>query len=216
MYQRTDGNLVTVSIRLLALVVLALVWSACRRGGNASPAAGGRSSTTSLVHESASDTICPTFLTKGETAARNESSGTALLRRGHKAGASESLTAAILGPPLERRASFDSLRDTVVRLRYRGLQVVFYKNSDPADGVREFLAGLTLTSPHCEVVPGLSVGASAANLFRLFGAPTVQEAVGDSLRLQFQEGERGPVDSYMNFMVLRDTIRTIQWQFGVD
>ncbi len=203
----------TLRIRRPALAILALVYSACGRGNHPSHAPSGASPTTSNAHEdtSLSGAICPVFLTKGDTAARSEPVSTALLSRGHGAGATESVTVAILGPPSERRTEHDkTYGDTIVRLRYAGLEVGFYK-----DGA-EILAGLTLTSPHCEVFPGLSVGASAASLSRLFGAPAFQHAVADSLILQFQAGEPGPVASYINFVVLRDTIRTIQWQFGID
>ncbi len=205
----------TVQIRLLVLAVFALPCSACGRGSRASLAAGGASSTTSLAHESTSlsPTICPAFLTQGDTAAHDEPTSTALLERGHAA-ATESVTVAILGAPSERRTEYDKAHgDTVVTLRYAGLEVWFYKGSD---GVSELLGGLTLASPHCEVLPGLSVGASAASLTRLFGSPAVQRTVADTLHLQFQAGDPGPVASYINFVVLRDTIRTIQWQFGID
>jgi len=197
---------------LLALAVLAPGFSGCGRGNHASLAAG-RASSKADEHASLSTPICPPFLTNGDTAAHNEPLSTALLSRGHEAGSTESVTVAILGPPSERRGEYNkTYADTIVRLRYAGLEVWFYKEDDG----RQFLAGATLTTPHCEVLPGLSVGASAAILSRLFGAPTFQRTVADTLHLQFQAGDPGPVDSYINFVVLRDTIRTIQWQFGID
>ena len=157
--------------------------------------------------------ICPGFLTKRVPLSDNTSIADALLSRGYGAGANESVTVTILGPPSERRAEYEETHaDTIVRLRYTGLEVAFYKEVDG----REFLGGLTLTNPHCDVLPGLSVGASAARLTRLFGAPTFRTAVADSLILQFQAGEPGPVDSYIFFVVRRDTIRAIGWQFGID
>ncbi len=204
----------TLRFGLPAVAVLALVYSACGRTNYVPPATQGASSSIASAdeHTSLSTPICPPFLASGDATPKNEPLGTALLSRGHEAGASESVTVAILGPPPERRAEHDTTyADTIVGLRYAGLEVEFYKSGD-----RELLSGLTLTSPRCEVLPGLSVGASAGSLSRLFGAPTLQRTVADSLILQFQAGEPGPVDSYMVFVVLRDTIRTIRWQFGID
>jgi len=206
---------VTLRITALALVFLAPGYSACGRGRNASLAARGASSTVSTADQrmSRAAPICPSFLTDGDTTAYNEPLSDALLGRGHEAAATESLTVATLGSPSERRAQYNTTyADTIVRLRYAGLEVGFYKEDDG----REFLGGLTLTSPHCEVLPGVSVGASAASLSGLFGAPVNQSTVADSLLVQFQAGEPGPVGSYIDFVVLRDTIRAIHWQFGID
>ena len=197
-----------------AVAVLSMVYSACGRTSHAPLATQGASSSIASADRqtSLSTPICPAFISKGDSTPHNEPLGTALLSRGHEAGATESVTVAILGPPLARRVEHDTTyADTIVRLRYAGLEVEFYKSAD-----RELLSGLTLTSPHCEVYPGLSVGASARNLSQLFGAPTFERTVADSLILQFQAGEPGPVDSYIVFGVLQDTIRTIRWQFGID
>jgi len=205
---------VTLRLGLPAVAVLALVCSACGRTDHAPPATQGESSIIASAdeHTSLPSPICPPFLANGDTTPDNKALGTALLSRGHEAGATEYVTVAILGPPPERRAEHDTIyADTIVHLRYAGLEVEFYKSAD-----RELLSGLTLTSPHCEVLPGLSVGASPGSLSQLFGAPTLQRTIADSLILQFQAGEPGPVDSYLIFVVLRDTIRTIRWQFGID
>jgi hypothetical protein len=103
--------------------------------------------------------------------------------------------------------------DSIVRLRYPGLEIAFYKATD---GGKELLGAVTLTSPGCELHPGLRVGASAAILRRLLGVPTVENNVADSTMMQYEASTEGPVYSYLNFMVLRDTIRAIEWQFGID
>jgi len=165
----------------------------------------------------ASSGICPAFLTTRTPWAAKTSIAEALFSRGYEAGDRESVTVARLGPPSGRRAeTVNSLQsaavDSIIRLRYPGLEVTFDKTTD---GGKELLGAVTLTSRRCEVYPGLSVGASAITLRRVFGAPTVQSVVADSTIMQY-EAVKGPVYSYLNFTVVRDTIRVIQWQFGID
>ena len=97
-----------------------------------------------------------------------------LLRRGRKAGETEAATVALLGRPVERKVDTVTNRhtlqtDSIVRLRYSGLEVAFYKTNGA-----ELLGAVTLTSPRCEVLPGLAVGCAGCGLtqaFRVTGDP---------------------------------------------
>jgi len=161
--------------------------------------------------------VCPEFLTLGAgSRGRSAPPAAELLKRGLNAGDTEAATVALLGRPAERRVDTFTNRhtpqtDSIVRLRYPGLEVAFYKTSEA-----EFLGAVTLTSPGCEVLPGLSVGAPAAVLPKLLGAPAMDNVRGDSLIVQFELPDEAPVRSYLNVTALRDTIRVIQWQFGID
>jgi hypothetical protein len=165
-----------------------------------------------------SHVFCPAFLTARDSSEAKMPIALALLNRGYNVGANESAAVTLLGRPAERQVDtvtnrYGPLTDSIINLRYSGLEVSFYKSVDTG---RELLGAITLTSPACRVYPGLRVGAPAAVLRRLFGRPTFEADRGDTTVVQYEASTEGPVYSYLNFRIRLDTIRAIQWQFGID
>jgi hypothetical protein len=193
---------------VLALVVVAAEPAfACRRSDRIAPA-----------RAASSGPRCPAVLAETDTAAGTAAAGAALLDRGRRLGGTESATVALLGPQPERQVDtvtnrYDGQVDSIVRLRYPGLEVAFYKVTA---GGAEILGAVTLSSAGCEVLPGLGVGAAATILPTLFGPPVFRQAKADTLILQFAADSDAAPKSYLNFAVVHGTIRHIQWQFDID
>ena len=141
-----------------------------------------------------------------------------LLARARRGGTTERETTDLYGPPLSREAStvtniHSGTTDSLIQLHYAGLDIGFYKIMQ--DG-RELLRLVTLTDSACVLLPGLRVGAHARVLGRIFGRAAFRQVLmNDSVVVQV-DLVGGEVPDYLDFVLVRDTIRVIEWRFGLD
>lgn len=141
-----------------------------------------------------------------------------LFARARRGGTTERETTERFGPPLSREAitvtnTHSGRTDSLIELHYAGLDFGFYKIMQDR---RELLRLLTLTDSACVLLPGLRVGGHARVLGRIFGRAVFRQAlVNDSVVVQV-DLVGGEVPDYLDFVLVRDTIRVIEWRFGLD
>jgi hypothetical protein len=141
-----------------------------------------------------------------------------LLARARRGGTTERETTELFGTPLSREAStvtniHSGGTDSLIQLHYTGLDIGFYKIMQDR---RELLRLVTLTDSACVLLPGLRVGAPAHVLDRIFGRAAFRQVlVNDSVVVQV-DLVGGEVPDYLDFVLVRDTIRVIEWRFGLD
>jgi hypothetical protein len=200
------------SSRLVVSLLAPLICcAACRRSGASN--VGSVPDTTSAIarpHES----LCSRFL----LARAGNQPAADLLARARRGGKTERETAYRFGPPLSREAAsvtniHSHRTDSLIGLHYPGLDFGFYK---VMEGHRELLRLVTLTDSACVLLPGLKVGAPARILDRLFGRAAFRQVLGNDSVVVQVDLARAEVPDYLDFVLVRDTIRVIEWRFGLD
>jgi hypothetical protein len=195
----------------ISLVAALIVCATCRRS-DASHGASAPDSTS--VTSRPREAPCSRFL----LAPAATQPAADLFARARRGGTTERETTDLFGPPLDRASEtvsnvHSSRTDSLTRLRYPGLEFGFYKI---VQDHRELLRMVTLTDSTCELLPGLRVGARGRVLDRIFGRAAFRQVlVNDSVVVQI-DLVGGEVPDFLDFILVRDTIRVIEWRFGLD